>query len=303
MVNKSNSDFFFPYKYVREPAAFGSSTTNISDSPLWDRPGAPVFGPIMPPADSLDALMKAWPLSPDDILTKNHRCGRDGWKPSPRTETADVIAGDDVGFSIERYTLDGSQANSKSYNYIGHIGPGLVYIAKKPDGVELSQWDGDGDWVKIDYHGPASNDSWSLFNKKEYNCTHAPHLIRFLFTDPRLVVTIPRTTPPGQYLLRVEQIYPSEKNWTQFYVNCAQINIIGPGGGALLRRIPLSCQTDENTGKPTQFAKFPGAYKADDPGLVVPDGEEIEHSTLVEDVKWVHGFSSYVPPGPPVWSG
>jgi hypothetical protein len=34
----------------------------------------------------------------------------------------------------------------------------------------------------------------------------------------------------------------------QWYINCAQVNIIGPGGG-----------------KPTEFAKFPGTYKMDDP--------------------------------------
>lgn len=45
-------------------------------------------------------------------------------------------------------------------------------------------------------------------------------------------VQIPELTPPGEYLLRVEHIYPwAKRNQTQFFVNCAQIKILGPGGG------------------------------------------------------------------------
>jgi len=51
--------------------------------------------------------------------------------------------------------------------------------------------------------------------------------------DSCYAVTIPKTTPPGEYLLRVEQIYPSTGDTSEFFVNCAQINIIGPGGGEL----------------------------------------------------------------------
>jgi hypothetical protein len=37
--------------------------------------------------------------------------------------------------------------------------------------------------------------------------------------------------------------------YLQFYVNCAFVNIIGPGGGT-----------------PTEFVKFPGTYQDEDPG-------------------------------------
>jgi len=44
--------------------------------------------------------------------------------------------------------------------------------------------------------------------------------------------TIPMTTPPGKYLLRIEHFQPHQSlNKTQWYVNCAQIDVIGPGGG------------------------------------------------------------------------
>lgn len=51
--------------------------------------------------------------------------------------------------------------------------------------------------------------------------------------------------------MRVEQWMPTDSfNYSQWYVNCAQINIIGSGGGV-----------------PTGFAKFPGTYNITDPGL------------------------------------
>ena len=38
-------------------------------------------------------------------------------------------------------------------------------------------------------------------------------------------------------------------NYSQWYVNCAHVNVIGSGGGT-----------------PTEFAKFPGTYVVDEPG-------------------------------------
>ena len=62
--------------------------------------------------------------------------------------------------------------------------------------------------------------------------------------------TIPLTTPPGKYLLRIENIFPEDHpGYRQFYINCALVNIIGPGGGV-----------------PKGFARFPGTYKEEDPG-------------------------------------
>jgi len=44
--------------------------------------------------------------------------------------------------------------------------------------------------------------------------------------------TIPKTTPPGKYLLRMEQLMPMSTGYNaQFYVSCAHINIVGHGGG------------------------------------------------------------------------
>jgi hypothetical protein len=65
--------------------------------------------------------------------------------------------------------------------------------------------------------------------------------------------TIPKKTLPGKYLLRFEQFWPTPRfNTTQWYVNCAHINVIGDGGGIF---------------DGYNFAKFPGTYDVMDPGM------------------------------------
>ena len=60
----------------------------------------------------------------------------------------------------------------------------------------------------------------------------------------QLSFTIPETTPPGKYLMRIEHInLLNTFNGTQFYANCAQINILGLGGGS----IPLLPHPNSNT--------------------------------------------------------
>ena len=82
--------------------------------------------------------------------------------------------------------------------------------------TSLNEYDGTGDFFKIAYHGPKDATTWSVQNGRAIN------------------FTIPRTTPPGLYLMRVEQFLPhSQLDQSQFYVNCAHINVIGPGGGKL----------------------------------------------------------------------
>lgn len=50
--------------------------------------------------------------------------------------------------------------------------------------------------------------------------------------------------------MRLEQWLPTKMyNYSQWYVNCAHINVIGPGGAT-----------------PKGFAKFPGTYTVDSPG-------------------------------------
>jgi hypothetical protein len=62
--------------------------------------------------------------------------------------------------------------------------------------------------------------------------------------------TIPKTTPPGKYLVRAEHFNMNTQfNATQQFIGCAQVEVTGPGGGT-----------------PGPTTKFPGAYSITDPG-------------------------------------
>jgi len=66
--------------------------------------------------------------------------------------------------------------------------------------------------------------------------------------------TIPKTTPPGKYLVRAEHFQMTYNyNSTKQYIGCAQVEVMGPGGGT-----------------PGPFTRFPGAYALTDPGKL-PD--------------------------------
>lgn len=60
---------------------------------------------------------------------------------------------------------------------------------------------------------------------------------------------------PGDYLLRIEHIGlhgAGESGGAQFYPSCAQVTVEGSGSGT-----------------PAPTASFPGAYSADDPGILI----------------------------------
>jgi hypothetical protein len=85
--------------------------------------------------------------------------------------------------------------------------------------------------------------------------------------------TIPKATPDGEYLLRVEHIglhMASSANKAQFYMSCSQVKITGGGNGT-----------------PGPLVALPGAYKTSDPGILVN----------------LNKVTTYEPPGPPVWTG
>lgn len=96
-----------------------------------------------------------------------------------------------------------------------------------------------------------------------------------LVTDQYTTVnaTIPANVPSGEYLLRVEQIalhMASQPNKAQFYIACSQIQITGGGNGS-----------------PGPLVSLPGAYKTNDPGILV------NLYSMQPD--------AYQPPGPSVW--
>ena len=99
---------------------------------------------------------------------------------------------------------------------IFHPGPAQIYLGKVDGALEETVGD-DLDWFKIAYIGPANETHWKTYHKEE------------------VTFSIPESTPPGKYLLRIEHIYlQQDAETTQFYMNCAHIEIIGSGGGKMI---------------------------------------------------------------------
>ncbi|RDB28103.1 putative endo-beta-1,4-glucanase D [Hypsizygus marmoreus] len=87
--------------------------------------------------------------------------------------------------------------------------------------------------------------------------------------------TIPRSLPNGQYLVRMEAIAlhsASSANGAQFYISCGQINVTGGGNG-----------------NPGPLVAIPGVYSGTEPGILINIYYPIP--------------TTYVQPGPAVWSG
>ncbi|KAL5351190.1 hypothetical protein ACLOAV_003041 [Pseudogymnoascus australis] len=183
--------------------------------------------------------------SPITSVTSNDiRCNAGGLDSGATTSTADVIAGATVGFALDQA--------------IFHPGPINVYLSKAPS--TAASYDGSGDWFKISELGATISTSaitWPASNIAEYT------------------FEIPSSTPPGEYLLRIEHIAlhsAGTADGAQFYISCAQLKISGSGEG-----------------RPGPTIKLPGGYSATDPGILI-------------GIYWPIP-TSYTIPGPEVWSG
>jgi hypothetical protein len=160
-----------------------------------------------------------------DVTSEQIRCYTTGTRSA--SVTTSVAAGGSVSF--------------KASPNIFHPGPLQFYMAKVPAGKTAANWDGAGQvWFKIYAEkATASNGglAWASMNKGSVS------------------VTIPKATPSGEYLLRIEHIAlhgASQPNGAQFYISCAQISVTGGGSGT-----------------PAPLVSFPGVYKATDPGIKV----------------------------------
>ncbi|ORY17515.1 glycosyl hydrolase family 61-domain-containing protein [Clohesyomyces aquaticus] len=195
-----------------------------------------------------------------DVYSENIRCGRGATVSGPGVQTLPVEAGDEVAFyasgSIHIVNLDGT-SQSLDDTVIYHHGPAQAYLS--PAGSNIEAYTGDGDWFKITHIGAQNDTRWVIDQA------------------PSINVTIPKTTPPGKYLLRVEHMYLSNArfNSTQFFVNCAQIDVKGTGRG-----------------KPGPMVKFPGAYDLFEPAVWGS-----------WNTYYSKNLTQYVGAGPPVWSG
>ncbi|KAM0328544.1 hypothetical protein ACHAQA_004951 [Verticillium albo-atrum] len=130
----------------------------------------------------------------------------------------------------------GAKMGFTSSNSMGHPGPSLFYMARVPDGEDITTWEPAGDvWFKIDQHGDLGGE-YPAFETE----------MREIFT------TVPAAVPDGDYLLRAEHIGLHAYGTPQFYIACAQVSVTGGGSGT-----------------PSPLVAFPGEYSMEDPGLAI----------------------------------
>ncbi|KAK2037482.1 family 61 glycosyl hydrolase [Colletotrichum somersetense] len=153
-----------------------------------------------------------------------------------------VPAGAEVGTWWARGIGRPSNANDVDQTIAAsHKGPIMVYIAKVDDAVSANQKPKGGlEWFKISQKG-LNYGFWAVDE---------------LIADGGWYnFTMPSCVPPGQYLMRVEILAlhsASAPGGAQFYMECAQIRVEGDGKG-----------------KPSSLVKFPGAYSATDPSILL----------------------------------
>lgn len=146
---------------------------------------------------------------------------------------------------------------------IMHFGPCQFYMARVPDDKDINTWEGAGSvWFKVGSISAVSNGgalkgdegTWPAYHKSQVN------------------FKVPANLPSGNYLVRVESIalhLAQNPGGAQFYIACGQVKVVGGGNGV-----------------PGPLVSFPGAYKANDAGLIWPNSP---------------ARTSYTAPGPAVW--
>ncbi|KEY71338.1 hypothetical protein S7711_05929 [Stachybotrys chartarum IBT 7711] len=208
------------------------------------------------------------------IESPDLRCGRNASMLRAPVKTATVAAGDRVGFLVGEVDVPIPNLNDE---YMYHPGFASAWLSKAPDG-DLDAYQGDGDWFKIF--------SFTLPTEQSRDWTSAEwrprrDMFRSLWGTYLLDTanfTIPATTPPGNYLLRFEHVFPNEVD-AQFFVNCAQIEITNSG----------------TVGSPAPTVKIPGVYTRGQP--------DVYFSTYTLALDNNFDISSFEAPAPAVWSG
>ncbi|KAH9880057.1 hypothetical protein J1614_002082 [Plenodomus biglobosus] len=158
---------------------------------------------------------------------------------SSSSKIIDVKAGDQVGV-MWGHVLGGAQFPGDKDNPIApsHKGPTIFYMAKVDNAASASPTG--LKWFKVFEDGLDGSGKWGVD--------------RMINANGWVDFTLPSCVVPGQYLLRAEIIAlhsATKQGGAQFYVGCAQINISGLGS------------------KTGSTVSFPGAYQANDPGILV----------------------------------
>ncbi|KAI0018945.1 glycoside hydrolase family 61 protein [Xylariomycetidae sp. FL0641] len=146
-----------------------------------------------------------------------------------------------AGSSANTATMEIAAGDTVGFRVDGgiqHPGPLQFYMAKVPQDSSAAAFDGSGNvWFKIYEDGPTFGDeiTWPSAGKSEVE------------------VKIPSCLAAGDYLLRVEHIAlhsAGSAGGAQFYQACAQLHVTGGGS------------------KTFSGVSIPGAYSANDPGIL-----------------------------------
>jgi hypothetical protein len=261
-----NGEWQEPLRYVR----------NVSDpyTEAYDYPGVGAVRYYTYPHFFID--------NPESV-----RCGRDNMAHAPDTDVLTVQAGDTLEWAHQSYPPrewtdeqfndcpEGRGTCHPKGQILLHPGPIIVHISKVPDGQDVRDYDGSGEWVKIysiglEYtEGAKPPLKWLPQNLQQL--------------PPRFIFDIPSQTPEGQYLIRIDQSYAALSIHTdpryiygQMYPSCAQIEVKNSAPGEL----------------PTGVG-IPEAFAPDLPGM--------RWSTNMTGRACIDPTYEY--PGGPIWDG
>jgi hypothetical protein len=108
---------------------------------------------------------------------------------APRTETADVLAGSEVGFRVSTDGRGTRNPEKGLYPTFWHPGPAQVYLSRAPND-DLQSYKGDGDWFKIAYAGALDNQHWSIWPKVSDVRPLPPAMNLFIFLSGILLTEV-----------------------------------------------------------------------------------------------------------------
>jgi hypothetical protein len=182
-----------------------------------------------------------------DVTSLDIRCNVNGTKAFAPS-TLSVAAGSSLGFTVDPD--------------IYHAGPALAYMAKVPTGQTAANWDGSGSvWFKVWQVGPVfGGQALTWPTDGTILCVQNGNLAcesnsNVWIGATSVTFTIPKNTPSGEYLVRIEHIalhVAQSSGAAQFYLSCGQVSVTSGGSGT-----------------PGPLVAFPGAYQASDPGILI----------------------------------
>lgn len=255
------------------------------------------FEELSTPDTNYNVRNWTWPTYASDI-PNSVRCARDNMAHAHDTDILRVKAGDSIEFvavglepleyniSLGLVRWDGcaegrgacGDLEGGSFPRFIHTGPVVMHLSQVPPGQDVRTYDGSGEWVKIHTSGLVVRKDPDRYVWLANNGDGEP---------ARFITKIPKQTPAGQYLLRVDQIWPGyywkEGNTIvrgsegQLYPSCAQIEV----------------ESEVVGGKLPKGIKIPEDFSPASPGMQTNRDEQLGNFT----------GSDYVYPGGPLWDG